>query len=349
MNNVYELHGRDKAIEEAGAWLARLDRGLAGRERDELREWLDADPAHPELLIEAAGLWDKLDSLSRLADMFPAVTGHHTPLLRRFAASFAPVFAAMLIALGGVLAISLPETSQSPELANSWNERAYHTAIGEHSTVHLRDGSELTLNTNSLVDVIFTKDQRTLILKRGEVYVQVAHDKSRPLKVFVGNRFVRAVGTAFNVKITPDKQIELIVTKGKVLVGVVARETVAAPTQAGQHGARGEDSLPVSAGHEVMLGGDEKIKEIKPDEIEVKLSWRGGNLEFHGESLEDALAEIERYTPVEFVIQDEDLKKIRVVGLFKAGDVDGLLSTLRRNFDISYERVNDKKVILTDK
>ena len=34
--------------------------------------------------------------------------------------------------------------------------------------------------------------------------------------------------------------------------------------------------------------------------------------------------------------------------MFKAGDVDGLLATLRENFDVSYERTGDGKVLLTD-
>ncbi len=77
------------------------------------------------------------------------------------------------------------------------------------------------------------------------------------------------------------------------------------------------------------------------------MSWRQGNLIFRGESLEDAVAEIGRYTTVEFVILDDDLRKVRIAGLFKAGDVDGLLATLRENFNISYQHTGDGKIVLT--
>jgi len=80
--------------------------------------------------------------------------------------------------------------------------------------------------------------------------------------------------------------------------------------------------------------------------VAVKLSWRKGNLIFRGESLEEAVREVERYTPVEFVFLDQDLKKIRVAGLFKAGDVRGLLATLRENFDIVYQYTDDQTVLL---
>ena len=91
-----------------------------------------------------------------------------------------------------------------------------------------------------------------------------------------------------------------------------------------------------------------KSRKFHPKRSRLKLSWRHGDLVFRGESLEDAVAEIGRYTTVEFVILDDDLKKVRIAGMFKAGDVDGLLATLRENFDVSYERTGDGKVLLTD-
>jgi transmembrane sensor len=88
---------------------------------------------------------------------------------------------------------------------------------------------------------------------------------------------------------------------------------------------------------------------IAADEIDVRLSWRDGNLIFRGQPLIEALNEIERYTPVEFVITDEKLKTVRVAGMFKAGDVEGLLETLRQNFNITYERVGTETIVIKSK
>ena len=90
-----------------------------------------------------------------------------------------------------------------------------------------------------------------------------------------------------------------------------------------------------------------ETKPIEAEEIAVRLSWRNGNLIFRGESLEEAVTEIGRYTAVEFVFLDEDSKKVRLLGMFRAGDVDGLLTALRKNFNISYERVNDGVIHLS--
>jgi transmembrane sensor len=105
--------------------------------------------------------------------------------------------------------------------------------------------------------------------------------------------------------------------------------------------------VTVSAGERVLLSDSEvETETMQPEEVEVRLSWRGGNLIFRGEPLSEALSEVERYTPVEFIIVDENLKKTRIAGVFKAGDVDGLLATLQQNFNIVYRRVGDEKVIL---
>ena len=84
-----------------------------------------------------------------------------------------------------------------------------------------------------------------------------------------------------------------------------------------------------------------------PTEIEVELSWQQGNLIFSGEPLVDAIEEISRYTSVEFVFLNEDLKQRKVAGLFEAGDIDGLLLALSDSFDIHYEKV-DQKVLLSN-
>ena len=345
MSNVYELPKQVDPLEEASTWLARLDRGLDEQETIAIQKWLDDDPRNSSALMEMARLWDKMDSLSRLADLFPQRVRQSSAPRFFIPAVAATLLLAVLLGFVHISGFNSESPEQSPGMVS---EQIFQTAIGEFSTVNLSDGSQLTLNTNSLIRVSFSKKQRLLVLERGEVYVQVAHDKSRPLSVNIGGKFVQAVGTAFNLKITNDDNIELIVTEGKVLVGVINKKAAEIEVESQE---ASDSSTKVSVGERMLLSNadDEEAEPIKPEEIEVKLSWRGGNIVFQGESLEEALAEIERYTPVEFVIMDENLKKIHIVGMFKAGDVQGLLTTLTENFDISYQRVSDMTVILTNK
>jgi len=343
MTNVYQFPNSEDSTEQACEWLARLERGLTNDESRALRAWLDADPKRAQALIHSARIWDRMDSLSRLADLFPKPSQrrHHT-LPRMLALA-----ACVLVTVSAVLLYTLwpsaaPQVTAAIPLSSGSEVQLVETAIGEYSTTRLPDGSELTLNTNSRVRAEFSESQRTLRLERGELYVKVAHDESRPLTVWAGDRLVRAVGTAFNVQITADQHVEVIVTNGKVLIGVLKAD-LASPKSAWIE----DFDTPVFAGQRALLGDQEPaVEDIDDTEIDVNLSWREGNLVFHGEPLAQALGEIERYTPVTFVIRDEELKAIRVAGLFKAGDVDGLLATLRNNFNISYERVGAEKIVL---
>ena len=72
---------------------------------------------------------------------------------------------------------------------------AYETAIGKQKIVQLPDGSEVVLNTNTQLSLIFTPSARVLRLARGEILVRVAKDESRPLSVIAGNRIVQANST----------------------------------------------------------------------------------------------------------------------------------------------------------
>lgn len=351
MSNVYRFPVQDDAEAAACEWLARIDRELTDDEDRALRDWLEGNPARVKALLEAAALWDRMYTLSRLADLFPKPA----PRPRWRTPEFAALAASLLLAVAAGLFIASRSTVDPPSVqaaaaptrsAGQSESKAYRsnfqTAIGERSTIRLPDGSEMMLNTNSRASVEFGNGARQIRLEQGELYIRVAHDERHPLSVQAGSRIVRAVGTEFGVEIDPDQRVEVIVTQGKVVIGVKPAKTVATDTAPAAGG-----EMPLSAGQRILLGDSERIvKEVNSEEISVRLSWRDGKIIFHGEPLASALSEIERYTPVEFVIQDEALKTIRVAGLFKAGDVEGLLETLQKNFHISYERIGPETIVL---
>ncbi|WKD51244.1 FecR family protein [Microbulbifer spongiae] len=346
MSNIYKLKTQQQCYDQASQWIAKLDKGLNAKEIQALHQWLASSGQNRQILFKMAEIWDKMDALSRLSELFPSSPKPERSAPRPYmavAASILMVFAGLCTWVGTTLSERLGERQQTLDAVV---DRMYETAIGEHSSVNLPDGSQLVLNTNSQVKVNYTDYYRLLVLERGEIHVKVAHDKSRPLSVIAGDKVIQAVGTAFNVEINSDQQIELVVTDGKVLVAV--HKAPEKNTAELVPEILPPSSVAVSKGEQLVLGGEEEaIEKINPKEIQVKLSWREGNLVFRGEPLENAVAEISRYTQVEFVILDENLKKVRIAGLFKAGDVKGLLLTLRKNFDISYQRIGESKVLLS--
>ena len=349
MNNVTKIPTENAFDTEAGIWIARIDRGLSPAEREELGVWLSADPRNYQAFIETAELWDEMDAIALLSEICPKPALRKTPATRYVLPIAATVLLTVVTAFWYVNG-GLPTWPSSVGTVASDISNTLSTTIGEQAIHDLPDGSSLVLNTNSSVSVEFTDANRVLRLERGEIHVRVAHDPSRPLSVLVGDRVVQAIGTEFNIEITSDKNIELVVTEGLVIVGVlgVPLDTVSSdkPIELEQ------SPTLVAGGQEAIIQHAEKTLQqikteaIETEEIAVKLSWRTGNLIFRGETLEEAVKEIERYTAVEFVFMDEESKKEQVAGLFKAGDVDALLAVLRKSFNISYEWVGDDKVAL---
>ena len=347
MKNIFEFPRQSERYDEASVWVAKLDNRLSDADQKALQDWMAADPENQAVLLEMTRLWDKMTVLSRLSDLFPEPIAD-TARSPRYPMAIAASVVVTMMAAVWILFTGNPgnNSEQHQEIVATVSEIVYETAVGEQSTVNLPDGSQVVLNTSSRIEVDYTDEYRLLRLERGEIHVQVAEDKARPLSVIAGENIVQAVGTAFSLEITSDQQIELVVTEGKVLVGV--RQAPGDSTGETKPVVLDPSSVTVVAGEELILGDpEEDVIEVSPEEIEIKLSWRQGNLIFRGESLEDAMTEIGRYTTVQFVILDDDLKKVQVAGLFKAGDVEGLLTTLRDNFNITYQRTEDGKILLT--
>ena len=336
----------DDSFDQACVWLSRIDRDLSAEEQADLQSWLSEHPDHLDLLVRIAKEWDRFDVLSQLIGDPPAVPKKRTP--RRFAAKMAVGLAACVV-IAIVFAL-LRDVPAPPGEANQVAERRmYTTEVGEQSSVVLSDGSELTLNTDTRLSVDYTATERRVMLQSGEIFVQVMADTNRPFNVYVSDRVVQAVGTAFNVEYVRQGEVEVIVTDGTVAI----RKEVRPDPSAGPARSRiepGEVLTPVRRGEVYRFSGNSDVPQpIEADALTSRLAWRSGNLVFHGETLAQAIREIERYTDAEIVIADDRLNDILVAGVFRAGDIDGLLRTLENNFDVAHQRLNAHQILLTSR
>jgi transmembrane sensor len=299
-------------------------------------------------VLNMAKVWDRMDALSRLSEIFPRNPRQKSDSSWHGMALVASFLIVLSLGLWGVSELSNSQntTAMNGGASVSLPRDIFETALGEHSTVSLRDGTRVTLNTDSLISVEYTKKERLIFLSRGEMHVQVKHDKSRPLKVLTGRNVIQATGTAFAIKMNSDKEIELVVTDGSVEVSYQA------PPQElpldGNTISGVNRPVSVLAGHALLLDNASSIiSDLDSQEIAVRLAWREGNLVFRGETLEEAVKEVSRYVPTSFIFGDDFSRNVRVAGRFKVGDIDGLLSALQENFDISSKRVDDKTIVLS--
>ena len=68
---------------------------------------------------------------------------------------------------------------------------------------------------------------------------------------------------------------------------------------------------------------------------------------FNGESLGEALQEVSRYTATRFELNDPELASLKVAGVFKTGDIKGLLDSLQANLGVEHQRLGEHRVSLT--
>ncbi|WP_339898388.1 FecR domain-containing protein [uncultured Gilvimarinus sp.] len=347
MSNVLRFESRDDIDQRACRWVAAMDRGLSTAERSQLSRWLKQHPAHERALYECAQLWDNMDQLSRLAELFPEVnpSPRRRPLLLSAAASV--LFVVCLSVALMISGVAQPGWFNQALLSSAPSKGVLTTAKGERRSIALSDGSRLTLNTNSQLELDFNARYRDILLRRGELNVQVAHDSSRPLRVFAGGKLVEAVGTAFNVQLLEDNRVELIVTEGKVLAAH-ARAADAPQTRANTNYSRIDPAVkPVGARERLVLAQAETdVERMSDADVNTLLSWQRGELVFRGETLAQAIAEVSRYTDTRITFADPELKSIRIAGLFRAGDVDGLLAGLQNNFSIGHRYLDDNSIEL---
>jgi transmembrane sensor len=351
MDNVHILKPKrsvdEKALDNACDWIAKIDRDLSPHETSEFQTWLYEKPEHLEKVLEVAKMWDKMDDLERLSDIFPEnQVQKKSPLfIGSLAASLLLTFTLFFLNFNDAF------KAISPEIVMQVTESSYQTKVGQMDTITLPDNSLLVLNTNTIVKMKYTKSVRVLELVQGEIHIDVAHDESRPLSVLANGKMIQAVGTAFNVEVTSDI-VELIVTEGKVLVedksanqfrADIANKKIKLP----------QTSLAVSKGEKIDLDIYENnnkqniVVKLEPIDIISSLSWQEKKLIFRGESLSSVVDEISRYTDLKIELDNNDaLKKINVVGVFKTGDIAELLTEFKKHFNISHEKTSENKIKL---
>jgi transmembrane sensor len=339
MENIIDFPDRETIETEACAWVSKMDAHETLPEADAtaLRAWINRSPRHYQELRRVADLWG---DLNRLTELLPALNqlptqskprGAAAALTYLFGSPTARIASALLVAVSLFVMINL--------YPGDPNHRAYITAIGEQRSIDLPDGSVMQLNTASQVKIDFNDSTRTVRLIAGEAHFEVAHNKTRPFEVSAGSGMIRAIGTAFTVYLN-NQQVEVTVTEGQVEV---------APRQPQLSDGDADISNPkVSANQNITYNGNvDPVRNLEQAEITKKLSWRQGMLLFSGESLEQVVSQVSRYTNDSIVITDPTIRDIRIAGYFKADDTRALFEALSVSFGVQVSRVDKNLVHLS--
>lgn len=291
------IRHRPNPDDAAAYWAIRLDaEDLGEQEQRELDAWLAEDERRAGALLRAEAALAYLDR-GRALDLAVESDEDERPhrMHRKLAIAATAAAAVVGLTMIGAWGLTPPEQTSA----------TFQTAIGEVRRVPLDDGSAASLNTNSKIAVDFGSSLREVRMESGEAWFQVAHDRDRPFQVEAGDLRVKAVGTAFSVRMLDDGgSAEVVVTEGVVEAWVDGNE-----------GSRRR----ITAGYRDVLDAATPARKPTLAKVDVDwaLAWRTGDLVLNGESLGYAAAELNRYNSRKLVIRGEDLKRESLVGYFR--------------------------------
>lgn len=210
--------------------------------------------------------------------------------------------------------------------------KLFQTAKGQRLALTLADGSRVTLNTASRVRVAYNKGERLLALESGQAWFEVAKDQDRPFIVQAGRERIEAHGTAFDVRLLPDRT-EVMLAEGKVTV-------------ASARALRGPTSVNMSP-NQLLVASDTGLRSQKLESSSAWSNWRRGIVTFDNTPLSKAAAEMNRYSDTQLELADTSTGRIVVSGTFIAGETDAFVEALQLGFRVRAAKQGDDEVLLT--
>ncbi|HEX6861005.1 MAG TPA: FecR domain-containing protein [Caulobacteraceae bacterium] len=311
------LDQRKSPAEIAAWWLNEHRSGEVTAEGARAFEaWMEADPANRAAYERLERVWGALGAAAEDPRVMAAREAHRrrfsTGVLLRWGAVAASVLALVAAAgtlpRGAVTGASAP--AQQRPFANGAAE--FQTSVGQRTTVTLPDKSVVTLDTDTIMRVHDKPGERLVTLEKGRAFFRVAKDPTRPFIVQSGSHRVRAIGTAFDVRVAP-KAFEVTLIEGRVKVETRSLLRPAATT------------AQLSPGQRLEIEGARP--ELVKVDLKAETTWHDGRLTFARDQLTDAVAEMNRYSEKKIVFVGAPPQQ-QIVGVFRAGDVDSFARAL---------------------
>ncbi|MGE8189633.1 FecR domain-containing protein [Pseudomonas sp. NPDC086278] len=289
-------------VREAARWYMRLnDMDHDAAQHVRFEQWRKQHPDHERA-------WQLAQRVSQQWQGIPSGVG--LPTLDR---------ADQLSRRSGLKALVLLMTA-GPAALVAWRQSSWsadeRTAIGEQRQINLPDGTQLNLNTQSAVDIVFDATQRLIRLRAGEILVTTAQDRlKRPLLVQTDQGNVRPVGTRFSVRLE----------EAQSLVSVFAGAVDIQPN-------RGNAEVRLNAGQNVRFDNHHVLAATALPAGSG--DWAQGVLRVERMPLSAFVRELNRYRPG-WIRCEPQVGELLISGAFQLRDTDLVLSAVSRALPVS--------------
>ena len=258
-------------------------------DQDAFDAWITASTAHEVAYLRLKAGYRHTERLVALRA--PRMEGRWSARLLRLAGA---VSAVVIVGVAAMFYFTRPQ------------DVTYTTAVGEHRTVMLADGSRVELNTDTVLRIRGGAVQRTTTLEHGEAYFQIRHDAAHPFVIAVAGHLVTDLGTKFLIRSDAAK-LEVTLMEGRARVDA--------------DGASRDRSVTLLPGDDVVATAHSmSVTQKTAQEQESKLSWRRGVLIFSHAALADAANEYNRYNRDKIVVEGRIATALKVDGTLPTDD-----------------------------
>ncbi len=318
----------DTAIDipvEAGEWVIRRElAGWSAEDQTTFDAWLNASLQHRIAYLRAHDVWQRADRLRALKE----------PARRKLSffreRKLFPVLLRGAVALGLVAIAGVTATSW----LNRPREVIYTTAVGGHETIPLADGSQVELNTDTVLRVSETPQRRIVRLDRGEAYFNIRHDAKRPFMVYAADHRIVDLGTKFEVR-NDGASLRVSLLEGSARLQSTkpwapAHDAVLKP---GDVALATVDSLKVTREREKQLGNE--------------LGWRRGVIVFEHATLADAAAELNRYNHQQIIVSDPAVALMRIDATLPVNGVEAIVRVAEDVLGVRASKHQDGRIVIS--
>lgn len=298
-----------RVLDAAIAWQLRLDSGSgSAEEQAEFAHWHGASEEHARAWMQLGMLDQRFNAAAGPARQ--ALLQSRANLRQRIRKVGSGLASVVLVA--GLLSWVSTYQSLGYWLADQ------RTATGEQRSLRLSDGTLISLNTHSAVDIRFDGKERLIVLHEGEISIETGHKDDRPFVVATEDGRLRALGTRFLVKVEDQG------TRLSVLQSAVA----AKPQDSG-------DEQILHEGQQVVMSHD-RLGQIAALNIGAD-AWTRGMLVVDNVRLEDLVDELGRYRSGYLGVAPE-VADLRITGSFPLTDTNLALTSLLPTLPVQIEQ-----------
>ena len=216
----------------------------------------------------------------------------------------------------------------------SYEQYEVRTQKGQQKSITLADGSQIMLNTNTVLRVQQRIRSRQIQLVQGEANFTVKHIENRLLKplerrfeVLAGEIHVIDVGTVFNVDKHNQTDASVTVIRGEVMAGI---RNSKAPM------------IHLTKNQSLRNYG-QTLATVEQASLEQVQAWQTGHVVFNQTSLLLALQNFQRYSDFHVHIEDKELNDLRITGQFKTQSVQQFMQVLPYVAPLDVEQASTQK------